>query len=95
MLLERLQNFVRIQFEVSHDLTEHVPFHLREGEADVLVGQQRVVAPARLVERAVDDTLSRLSQFVLRDVEILHGVPPSKLILPPRQQVSSQFTGAH
>ena len=35
---------------------EHVPLDLREGEADVLVGQQRVFAPAGFVERAIDDT---------------------------------------
>ena len=57
VLFERLQNLVRIELEVAHDLPEHVPFDLRERQADVLVGQQRVFAAARLVERAVHDAL--------------------------------------
>ena len=57
MLLQRLQDFVRVQAEVAHDLPEHVPFHLGEGETDVLVGQQRVFAAPRLVQRAIDDAL--------------------------------------
>ena len=73
MLFERLQNFVRIQLEVAHDLAKHVPFHLRERQADVFVGQQRVIAPTRLVERAVHDAFGRLGQLVLRNIEILHG----------------------
>ena len=73
VLFERLQDLVRVQVQVAHDLPEHVPLHLRERQADVLVGQQRVLAAARFVERAVDDALGRLGQLVLRDVEILHG----------------------
>ena len=42
----------------------------------MLVGQQRVVAPAGLVEGPVDDPLGRLSQLVLRDIEVLHGRLP-------------------
>ena len=52
---------------------EHVPLDLREREADVLVGQQRVLAAARFLEGAVDDPFGRLSHLVLRDVEIVHG----------------------
>ena len=57
MLFERLQDLVRVQAEVAHDLPEHVPLDLREREADVLVGQQRVLAAARLVEGAIHDAL--------------------------------------
>ncbi len=57
MLFERLQDLVRVEVQVAHDLTEHVPFDLREREADVLVGQERVLAPARFVERPIDDAL--------------------------------------
>ena len=56
---------------------EHVPLGLRERQADVLVGEQRVLAPAGLVERAVDDALGRIGQLVLRNVEIVfHGALP-------------------
>ena len=72
MLFERLQDLVGIQLQVAHHLPEHVPLDLGERQADVLVGQQRVIAPAGLVERAIDDALGRLGQLVLRDVEILH-----------------------
>ena len=56
MLFERLQDLVRVEAEIPHDLPEHVPLDLREREADVLVGQERVFAAARFVERAIDDT---------------------------------------
>ena len=32
VLLERLQNLVRVQLQIAHDLREGVPFHLRERE---------------------------------------------------------------
>ncbi len=57
VLFERLQDLVRIQAQVPHDLPEHVPLDLREREADVLVGQECVFAAARLVQRAIDDAL--------------------------------------
>ena len=74
MLLQRLENLVRVQFQVAHHLAEHVPLHLREPKTHVLVGQQCVVAAASFIEGAVNHALSRLSQLVLRDVEVLHGV---------------------
>ena len=75
VLFERLQDFVGIQLEVAHDLPEHVPLGLRERQADVLVREQRVLAAAGLVERAIDDPLGRIGQLVLRNVEIVlfHG----------------------
>ena len=57
VLFDRLKNGVRVQLDVAHDLGEHVPFDLREREKEVFVGQQRVLAPARLFDRAVDDPL--------------------------------------
>ena len=57
VLFERLQDLVRVEAEVPHDLPEHVPLDLREREADVLVGQERVLAAARLVQGAIDDAL--------------------------------------
>jgi hypothetical protein len=79
VILERLQDFVGVQFQVAHDLPEHVPFDLRKGKADVLVRQQRVFAPPCLLERAIHDALGRFSQFVLRDVEVFHERLPSLL----------------
>ena len=76
MLFERLQNLVRIQLEVAHDLAEHVPLGLGERQADVLVGQQRVFAAPRLFERAVDDALGRVGQLVLRNIEVFSRRPP-------------------
>ncbi len=72
MLFERLQDLVGVQLEIAHDLAEHVPLDLGECQADVLVGEQRVFAPAGVFERAIDDALGRLGQLVLRDVEVLH-----------------------
>ena len=57
MFLERLQDLVRVQLDVPHHLPEHVPFDLGEGQADVLVGQERMLAAAGLIQRAVDDAL--------------------------------------
>ena len=73
MFLERLQDLVRVELEVPHDLPEHVPFDLGERQTDVLVGQQRMIAPTRFIERAVDDAFGRLGHLVLRNIEILHG----------------------
>ena len=57
VLFERLQDLVRIQLEVAHDLREHVPLDLGEREEDVFVGEQRVLAAPRFLDRAVDDPL--------------------------------------
>ena len=92
VLFERLQDLVRVQLEVAHDLPEHVPLDLRERQADVLVGQQRVLAAARFVERAVDDALGRLSQLVLRDVEVLHGTPPRRIAAAAQQQFARRIS---
>ena len=72
MLLEGLQDLVWIELQVVHHLTEGVPLDLGEGETEVLVGQQRMVPSAGILERAIDHALGRLGQLVLRDVEILH-----------------------
>ena len=50
----------------------------------MLVGEQRVVAATRFVERAVHDALGRLSHLVLRNVEVLHAPPP--VACPARRQ---------
>jgi len=73
--VERLQDFVGIELHIAHHLPEHVPLRLRERQADVLVREERMLAPAGFVERAIDDTRGRISQFALRNVEIVvfHG----------------------
>ena len=57
VLFNRLQDRVRIQLDVAHHFGEHVPFDLREGEKQMLVGQQRMLAAPRLLDRAIDDAL--------------------------------------
>jgi hypothetical protein len=57
VLFERLENLVGVQVQIADDLAEHVPLDLRERQADVLVGQQRVIAAARLVQGAIHDAL--------------------------------------
>jgi hypothetical protein len=73
MLFQSLEYLVRIEVEVAHDLAEHVPLHLGKCQADVLVGQERMVAATSFVEGPVHDSLGRLGHLVLRNVEILHG----------------------
>ena len=57
VLFDRLQNRVGIQLDVAHHFREHVPFDLRERQENMFVGQQRVLAPARFLDRAIDDPL--------------------------------------
>ena len=57
LLFEGLEDLVRIELQVVHHLRERVPFHLREREEDVFVGQQRVIAPSCLLDRTIDYAL--------------------------------------
>jgi hypothetical protein len=57
VLFDRLENAVRVQIDVPHHLGEHVPLDLGEGEKNVFVRQQRVLATASFFDRAVDDAL--------------------------------------
>ena len=72
MLFERLENLVRIQLEVAHDLAEHVPLGLCERETDVFVGQERVFAAPRFFKCSFNDPFGRVGQLVLRDIEVFH-----------------------
>ena len=72
VFLDRLQHRVGIQLHVAHHFGERVPLHLGEREEDVLVGEQRVLAAAGLLDRAVDDPLRRFGDFARRDVEIFN-----------------------
>ena len=95
VLFERLEDLVRVQLEVAHDLAEHVPLDLGEGQADVLVGEQRVLAAAGLVEGAVDDALGRLSQLVLRDVEVFSSRPSPGRAVAEQDRAQAQSPTAH
>ncbi len=57
MFLERLQDLMRIQAEVAHDLAEHVPFDLRKRQKDMLVRQQCMLTPTGFLDRAIDNPL--------------------------------------
>jgi len=57
VLLQRLEDFVRVEVQVAHDLGKHVPFHLGERQEDVLVGQQPVLAAPGFLDRAVHHSL--------------------------------------
>ena len=57
VLLECLEDGVRVQFEIAHHLREEIPFHLSEGQEDVLVPEDCMVAPAGFLYRAIDNPL--------------------------------------
>jgi hypothetical protein len=80
MLFERLEDFVRVQFEVAHHLAEHVPLRLGERQADVLVRQERMFAAPGFLERAIDDPFGRVGHFILRNIEIFHCALHRQLI---------------
>ena len=63
---------MRIQLDVPHHFCEGVPFNLRKGEKDVLVGQQGVLAAASLLDRPVDNALSGFAYLAWRDVEVFY-----------------------
>ena len=57
VLFDRLEHGVRVQFDIAHHLGERVPFHLRVRQENVFIREQRVLAPARLLDGAIDDAL--------------------------------------
>ena len=72
MFLEGLEDLVRVQLQIAHDLAEHVPLYLGKCQTEMLVGELHVVPATRLVQSATDHALSRLSHLALRNVEVLH-----------------------
>ena len=72
MFFNGLEDRVRIQVDVPHDFGEHVPLDLRKGQEQMLVGQQRVLAAASLLDRSVDDALRGFGNLAWRDVEIFY-----------------------
>jgi len=61
VLFDGLKNSVGVQFNVAHDLREHVPLDLRERQKDVFVGQQRMFPATGFLDRSVDNSLSGLA----------------------------------
>jgi hypothetical protein len=72
VFFNRLKDRVRVELDVAHDRGEHVPFDLRKGKEEVLVGEQRVLAPPRLLDGTVDNPLRGFSNLARRDVEIFY-----------------------
>ena len=72
MLLECVEDHVRVHLEFLHHVGERVPFDLRQGEEEVLVGHDRVFAATALLHGSVDHALSGLVNLVGGDVELVH-----------------------
>ncbi len=79
VLLNCLQNCVRVQFDVTHDLREQVPFDLSKGEKEMLDAKGGMLTTSRFVNGAVDNPLRGLADLARGDVEIvyLHVLPPA------------------
>ena len=58
VLLQRVEDHVRVHLEVLHHVGERVPFDLRQGEEEVLVRHDRVFAAPALLHGTVHDALS-------------------------------------
>jgi hypothetical protein len=83
VLFDRLKYGVRVEFDILHDGGEHVPFDLGKRKEEVLVGEERMLPPARLLDRPIDNALRSFSNLAWRDVEIVyvHVLPPSAGLL--------------
>ena len=68
-----------MRLEVAHHLAEHVPLDLGEGQAQMLVRQVHVLAPAGLVEGPIHHPFRRLRELALGDLEIVHASLQSPL----------------
>ena len=58
VLLQRVEDPMRVPLEVLHHMGERIPFNLRQGEEEVLVGHDRVFAAPALLHGTVHDALS-------------------------------------
>ncbi len=78
LVLERMQDLVRIDPQISHELPEHVPFDLRVCKADMLAREQPVFPATRLVESAREHAIGRLSQPLAGNIDVcvFHGCLP-------------------
>jgi hypothetical protein len=63
MRFRRLENHLRIQREIVHHVREQVPFQLREGEKQVFVREQPVVAAACFLDGAVHQSLGAVANL--------------------------------
>ncbi len=68
----RLENHVRIEPDVVHDVGEQVPLDLQKGQKQVFVRELAVIAAARLLHRAIDLPDGRLADLAGRDVEVVN-----------------------
>jgi len=75
VLVSGSQHVVRPHPSVTHRLREQIPLGLRHGKKQVCAGEQRMFAPAQLLDRAVHHPLCGLSEFAHRNIEIIdvHG----------------------
>src|SRR5262249_36041885 len=73
MLLDRLQDGVRVQLDVPHHLGEHIPLDLSERQKNMFVCQQCVLTPTRLLNRPIDDSLRGFANLARRDVEVFYA----------------------
>ena len=74
MILERLDDLVRVQAEVAHDLGEGVPLQLSEREEQVLARHLSVLSAPGFVDRAVDHPLGGFAYLALSDVKFVHDI---------------------
>jgi hypothetical protein len=74
VILERLDDLVRVQTEVAHDLGEGVPLQLSEREEQVLARHLTVLSAPGFVDRAVHDPLGGFAYLALSDVKVVHDV---------------------
>src|SRR5262245_47968578 len=73
VLAELVKNLVRVQTQLAHDLSECVPFDLRERQENMFVRQLDVIAATRFLDGAVHDALCCLTYLAWRDIEVVHG----------------------
>jgi hypothetical protein len=81
---------VRVEPDVAHHLGEEVPFDLREGEEEMLVREEGVLASPRVFERTIDDALRGFSDLARRDIEIVHVHDGASGLRDPREQDARQ-----
>jgi hypothetical protein len=63
VLFDRLQNRMRVQFDVTQDFGEHVPLDLRKRKEDMFVAKKDVLAASGFLKRTVDDPLCAFGEF--------------------------------
>ena len=72
VLFGRLEDDVRVEPDVVHDVGEQVPLDLQKGKEQMFIRKQAVIAAARLLHRAIDLPDGRLADLAGRDVEVVN-----------------------